>query len=226
MVFVASGLFWGSSNAAATPTSYTASVASNPAPVSDLPRKVIGPLAVGGALTMLALSTEDIRQIGERLDHIGSASEIDALGSGWVMAAGIAGMGGYGLAAGKPGARDLALDLTKGWLITSIAVTGLKLTVHRARPDGGGHSFPSGHSATAFMAAPILTEHLGWKAAVPTYALASLVGVGRMEDSRHYLSDVVAGAAIGIAAGNLIAHQRSHSRLEVRPTGIGVTYNW
>ena len=50
----------------------------------------------------------------------------------------------------------------------------------------------------------MLQRHLGWKAAVPTYAVASYVAVSRLHDNRHWLSDVAAGAVVGITSAKLV----------------------
>lgn len=70
------------------------------------------------------------------------------------------------------------------------------------RPDGSDHrSFPSGHTATAFMTATMLTKEYGylspWVGGV-AYGVASLTGLSRMANNKHWLSDVLTGAGIGI----------------------------
>ena len=53
---------------------------------------------------------------------------------------------------------------------------GIKVIVRRERPDGSsGFSFPSGHATITMAGATVLQQHLGWKAAVPTYAIAAYV---------------------------------------------------
>lgn len=87
------------------------------------------------------------------------------------------------------------------------AVNGIKYSVKRMRPDGSArNSFPSGHTATAFMAATMLQKEYGWRSpwfGLGGYAAATLTGVSRIMNNRHWLSDVVAGAAIGIGAVHL-----------------------
>ncbi len=97
--------------------------------------------------------------------------------------------------------RDAGFDAMRALGVSGATVGVLKMSVKRARPDGGRHSFPSGHSAAAFAMAPVITEHLGWRFGVPAYGLAVMTGVGRIEDRRHHLSDVVWGGTIGLAAG-------------------------
>lgn len=79
----------------------------------------------------------------------------------------------------------------------SMAVTyGLKYGLDAERPNGGHHSFPSGHTAAAFAAASFLQERYGWKAGAPALAAATLTGYSRIEANAHYPRDVVAAAAI------------------------------
>jgi len=60
-------------------------------------------------------------------------------------------------------------------------------------------SFPSGHAATAFMAAFVLSR--GKRTAPAWYVLASLVAFSRVYVRLHHASDVIAGAALGLALG-------------------------
>ena len=66
--------------------------------------------------------------------------------------------------------------------------------------DSDFHSFPSGHTATSFALAAVLAwrfPRFGWL----FYLLAALVGYGRVLSGSHYLSDVIAGAFVGIMVG-------------------------
>lgn len=87
------------------------------------------------------------------------------------------------------------------------AVNGIKYSVGRLRPDGSRHnSFPSGHTATAFMTATMLHQEYGWRNpwfSIGGYTAAAITGVSRICNNRHWLSDVVAGAGIGIGAVHL-----------------------
>lgn len=99
----------------------------------------------------------------------------------------------------------------------SIAITGglaygIKKTVSATRPDGSNRdTFPSGHTATAFMSAAMLHKeygHLSIWYSIGGYALASVTGITRIMNNKHWMSDVFGGAAIGILSvelGYLIA---------------------
>jgi membrane-associated phospholipid phosphatase len=76
-----------------------------------------------------------------------------------------------------------------------------KLVINERRPNGSNHSFPSGHSTTAFaFASVVMMEHsLPWGIAANT--MATFVGFSRLNDNAHYLQDVIAGATIGTMYG-------------------------
>ena len=85
-------------------------------------------------------------------------------------------------------------------------VNGLKYSINRTRPDGGSASFPSGHTATAFAGATLLAHEYGHRSIwipVAGYTLATTAGVMRVLNNRHYVSDVVVGAAVGILTAEL-----------------------
>jgi hypothetical protein len=90
--------------------------------------------------------------------------------------------------------------------IYAISTQGLKRIVNETRPNGTEHSFPSGHTATAFFGATVLAKELGkdypWLA-VTGYTLAAGTGYLRLANHEHWLSDVLVGAGIGIASAEL-----------------------
>ncbi len=84
---------------------------------------------------------------------------------------------------------------------------GLKYSIGTMRPDGStANSFPSGHTATAFMAAHMLHKEYGHVSpwiSVGGYTVAIAVGASRILNNRHWISDVLAGAGIGILSVEL-----------------------
>lgn len=88
--------------------------------------------------------------------------------------------------------------------IMNLGVRGVKPLVGRLRPDGSDHrSFPSGHTATAFMTAAMLQHEYGWKSpwfSIGGYTVAAVTGLSRICNNRHWLSDVVTGAGVGIGS--------------------------
>ena len=89
----------------------------------------------------------------------------------------------------------------------SAAVYGLKYTVSRTRPNGEDDvSFPSGHTAKAFLGATLLAHeygHLSPWIPIAGYSVATATGVLRVLNNYHYVSDVLVGAAIGILTAEL-----------------------
>lgn len=87
-------------------------------------------------------------------------------------------------------------------------VNGIKYTASEERPDGStSNSFPSGHTATAFMAATILHKEYGltrslWYS-VGGYTVATGIAAFRVMNNRHWVSDVLTGAGIGILSTEL-----------------------
>ncbi len=87
-------------------------------------------------------------------------------------------------------------------------VNSIKYTAQEMRPDGSTrNSFPSGHTATAFTSATILHKEYGltrspwWS--VGGYTMATATGVMRVLNNRHWVSDIFAGAGIGILSAEL-----------------------
>ncbi|CAM4145482.1 phosphatase PAP2 family protein [Cytophagaceae bacterium 50C-KIRBA] len=103
------------------------------------------------------------------------------------------------------GKEQLGLFLL-GTGIYVISTQGLKRIIHEVRPNGAEHSFPSGHTATAFFGATVLAKELGkeypWLA-ITGYTLAAGTGYLRLANHEHWLSDVLVGAGIGIASAEL-----------------------
>lgn len=101
--------------------------------------------------------------------------------------------------------RTGLLALSGSFLYLSTEV--VKRTSHRLRPNGADYlSFPSGHTATAFMGAEFLAQEYSEKSAwygVAGYVIASTTGVFRLYNRDHWFSDVVAGAGFGILSTKL-----------------------
>ena len=87
-------------------------------------------------------------------------------------------------------------------------VNGIKYTASELRPDGSTrNSWPSGHTATAFVGATILHKEYGltrspWYS-IGGYTVATATGVMRVLNNRHWISDVLSGAGIGILSTEL-----------------------
>jgi membrane-associated phospholipid phosphatase len=115
---------------------------------------------------------------------------------------------------------EIGYDLIRAQILSQSLVHGLKYSIRRDRPTGECCAFPSGHSATAFAAAAVLERHLGYRASWPALAAAAYVGASRLVDNRHFLSDVVFGAAIGTASGWTVVGTRGRSRVTLEPVPV------
>ncbi len=150
------------------------------------------------------------------------------LGSAGVQMAAAVATQVIGKVSGDRRVGAIGADLVRAQIVTQTLTAGIKLSVRRGRPDGTQYSFPSGHASTTFATATVLQRHLGWKAGVPAYALASYVAASRVQVQRHYLSDVVLGATLGIVAGRSVTIGRGDTKFALGPSvvpgGAGVNF--
>lgn len=101
-------------------------------------------------------------------------------------------------------------EIVQAQIVAHALTYSIKFSVGRSRPDGGGFSFPSGHTTAAFASATVLHRHFGWKVGIPAYGAATYVAASRVQGKRHYLSDVAFGAALGIVAGRTVTMPGGH----------------
>ena len=106
----------------------------------------------------------------------------------------------------KTGAEWLSAEAFSAGIM-AITVNGLKYSIRRLRPDETTrNSFPSGHTATAFMCATMLHKEYGWRSpwiSFAGYTVASLTGASRIMNHRHWCTDVLGGAVIGVGSVEL-----------------------
>lgn len=123
---------------------------------------------------------------------------------------------------------------------TAALTHGMKRIINRRRPNGGYYSFPSGHTSFMFSTSTVLYHMIRERSpglAYLAYLPAVTVAGYRVVRDRHYLSDVIFGAGLGILTTQLTYHwmpsNRSHDassagHWQIGPTadGIGLTYRW
>ena len=184
-------------------------------------------LVGGTALTLLVHEIEDpdgaARVMdGGFLDPIVDFGNI--WGDMWVQVPLAVGAWSYGSLTDNGEVAGLGYDLSRSLLLTYGVTAVIKHAVDRERPNGDGLSFPSGHTAAAFSTAGVVTRRYGGWAGGITVGLGVLTALGRIEDEKHYASDVVAGATIGWIIGRTVArHGRGdETALRVMPTVGGI----
>lgn len=148
----------------------------------------------------------------------------------------ISGILSYGMLAKNKKCVSTALLAIESFALASLVTRIPKTLVGRDRPDNWegngpftfkgpfhGNSFPSGHTTASFAVASVIATQFRDSKWVPiaAYSVAGLAGISRIYDNKHWLTDVVAGAAIGTLVGNLVSHRSSNSKLTVIPFGSG-----
>lgn len=102
----------------------------------------------------------------------------------------------------KNNLKDKTIIMATSYLLMGITVNAFKKTASVERPDKSSlNSFPSGHTATAFMGAELMMQEFKHESVwygISGYVVAAGTGAFRMYNNRHWFSDVVAGAGIGI----------------------------
>ena len=114
-------------------------------------------------------------------------------------------LGGY---EGRSDWPRLLANAGMSYALMAVLVNGIKYSAKEMRPDGStANSWPSGHTATAFVGASLLHKEYGltrspwWS--VAGYGVATATGVMRVLNNRHWISDVMSGAGIGIMSTEL-----------------------
>lgn len=134
---------------------------------------------------------------------------------------------GAGRVAGNDVAKDVAVQLLRAQLVSQVITHGIKFAADRQRPDGSSYAFPSGHASASFAVAAVLQHRFGWRAGAPAFAAATYVGLSRITEERHWLSDIVFGSALGLAAGHAVVLT---DRMRIEPAqlrgGAALELHW
>ena len=196
---------------------------------ANLGRSVIGvfhkdnllPLLAGGAATGIAsIWDEEVRESAQTYDW-GDTLETGA-GPIWSSVF-VAGMFTAGRISHGPRFRAMTYDMLDAAVVNFGYTELVKVAVGRERPNGQDNkSFPSGHTSNAFALAAVAERHYGWKLGVPAYLVAGLVGASRIEQDKHYLSDVVAGATLGYIVGRTVVRVNNRPLGEARGPSLSV----
>jgi len=161
-----------------------------------------------------------------------------ALGATWVFAE----------IEDSPGGRMEAYTMAEAAAFSTITAEALKYGAGRKRPNEtlrvddwrtGGSSFPSLHASAAFAIGTVLAESgpddYRWTRRVLGYGLAGFTGYLRLHDNSHWLSDVVAGAAVGVSTAvftlnrRIVKEEDDGVAFSVSPAaggGVAVNFRW
>ncbi|MCZ6889207.1 MAG: phosphatase PAP2 family protein [Gammaproteobacteria bacterium] len=114
------------------------------------------------------------------------------------------------------------IQFLKAAVTTGVSVGGIKFAVSKQRPDqSADNSFPSGHTAAAFMGAGFIQTRYGPTFGVPALALGVLTGYSRVNADRHFADDVVAGMSFGLMSNWLWVTRRKYDDVAFTPTYEG-----
>jgi membrane-associated phospholipid phosphatase len=118
------------------------------------------------------------------------------------------------------GLTHIGFDLLRAQIVSQTLVYSIKFSVQRDRPTGECCAFPSGHAASAFAAASVIERHFGYRGSWPALLGAGYVAVSRPVDNRHFMSDVVFGAALGEAVGWTVVGRHRTSKFAIQPVPV------
>ena len=138
-------------------------------------------------------------------------------GQGFVQIPVALGWWTIGHAAGSARGAAAGRDLVRAQILTAAWTFPLKIAVGRTRPNGEARSFPSGHASASFATAMVLEDHYGWKVGVPAFAAAAYTAVSRLTDNKHWASDVVFGAFLGVASARTVTIHFRKTDVTVAP---------
>lgn len=148
------------------------------------------------------------------------------LGSGFTQAGIAVGAYAIGRATKNRKTAHIGADLIRAQVLTGVLTHAVKLVGRRTRPNSSAESttdtfsFPSGHASGSFATATVLWRHLGWKAGAPATLLAALASASRLQQNEHYMSDVLVGAAIGVASARTVTIGHGRHNFVVVPTPV------
>ena len=161
-------------------------------------------LAVKGDKAMFRVNNKDGKKNTQLLTNFKTGIDDYTQFFGPVMTVGLK-LGGY---EGRSDWGRLLASAGMSYAIMAGFVNGIKYSAKEMRPDGStANSWPSGHTATSFVGATILHKEYGltrspWFS-IAGYGVATATGIMRVLNNRHWISDVMSGAGIGIMSTEL-----------------------
>ncbi|WP_413293702.1 phosphatase PAP2 family protein [Bdellovibrio sp. HCB185ZH] len=159
-------------------------------------------IIVGGLMASAAAGTQDDKLFEYTQNH-------HIMSDSWEQLGGFLGSGGPGVVLAlsqlwwdQPG----GLQSFRAMLLTTVTHVTLAASINRQRPTGDrGWSWPSGHTSNAFAIATSMAYSYGPWVGTASYGVATFIAASRISAQVHWLSDVVAAAALGIYWGRASA---------------------
>src|SRR6266550_3562342 len=164
---------------------------------------------------------------GDNLSRLRISKDISYLGSAYATGGTAALFYIAGRLKHDERAKETGLLAAEAFLDSGIVVQALKVASQRQRPPvdnssgeffDGGSSFPSGHAISVWSVATVFAEEYGPRhpaVRYGAYALATAVGISRYTGRKHFLSDVLAGSAMGYGIGRYVYHQHHDPALDL-----------
>lgn len=202
---------------AAGQLSYAEYLAEGTKAAFTLPENVV--MMVSATLSVLALGGYDDKVQSYSQEH-GLMSDVlsrqlDLYGGRWAYPA-LMGMSWLTPGSGDEKWKRLQFSLSAVG-VTATTTWLIKRLTGRERPNGNdNHSFPSGHTSGSFTVAAIVEELYGENAGTASYLVATMVGAHRIHDDKHWLTDVIAGAALGTVIGKGFSRVYREAKKETR----------
>jgi len=179
--------------------------------------------------------TEGKDDVARVFRHIGQPEVYGAIGLGTILT---------GVLTGNAKVRRAGERISAGLLGAGAFTVFLKMVVGRHRPNAADNAFlfnpfnthddswPSGHTTMAFALATGVSDELhSTPATIILYGSAAMTGWSRINDDKHWLSDVLAGAIIGVTGAKFMnGHWKvlglHGPRFVLEPEGVGVALGW
>jgi membrane-associated phospholipid phosphatase len=187
-------------------------------------------LGIGGAAAALAHPVDD--EVNGKLAGSDAAGKFFAAGKyigSWYTQVGVATglyvVGRYVLPHAEGARRTnrvshIGFDMVRALIVSQTLTQGIKIAVRRDRPTGECCAFPSGHASATFATAAVIERHFGYRGSWPMFLIASYVATSRLHDNRHFLSDVLFGAAVGVSSGWTVVGRHGRSQFALTPVPI------